>query len=248
MKLKLDWWTRLSLDKREAFAQGSKDVSPFLFGTIPLGFVTGIAMVSSGLGVIPSVLMTVLVFAGTAQLSSLPLFTAGAPGWVIILTAFVVNLRFMIYSTAVAPYFRSLSLRWKLALGYFLTDSGFALFMRRIHDHPEMPNAHWYFIGGGCTIGSSWMLSAISGIILAAQIPPEWQLRFAATLGILAILTPFLRRYPDLVAAVVGGGVAVLAINLPMRLGLIAGILAGMSAGIMTEYVLTRFVHSESTL
>lgn len=50
-----------------------------------MGIVTGVAMVRSGLGVWLPVLMSlvVVVFAGSAQLASLPLIATGAPMWVV---------------------------------------------------------------------------------------------------------------------------------------------------------------------
>ena len=66
------------------------------------------------------------------QFAALPLLVAGAPVLVIILTAFIVNLRFLIYSATVAPYFKHLPLRWKLLPRYFVTDTGFAMFMRNM--------------------------------------------------------------------------------------------------------------------
>ncbi len=112
---------------RSAYLGGAKAVWPFLFGTVPFGLVTGIATKAAGLSAPEAVAMTAMVFAGTAQIAAMPLLVAGAPGLVVVLTAFIINLRFMIYSATAAPYFRHLPLRWRFALGYFMTDTGFAL-------------------------------------------------------------------------------------------------------------------------
>ena len=50
-------------------------------------------------------LMSLLVYAGSAQLAALPLIVAGAPLWVIVATGLITNLRFVIYSAALRPYF-----------------------------------------------------------------------------------------------------------------------------------------------
>jgi predicted branched-subunit amino acid permease len=223
---------------RAAYLAGAKAVVPFLFGTIPFGLVTGIATKAAGLSVGASVAMTVMVFAGTAQLASVPLLAAGAPGIVVVLTAFIINLRFMIYSATAAPYFAHLSMRWKFLLGYFMTDTGFALFMRRVANQPQMRYRHYYFLGSGVTVATVWLITAAIGVTAGSKVPPEWRLEFAASLGILALLAPFVRSKPDFVAAAVGGAVALLASSLPMKLGLVAGALAGIAAGVMAEQFL----------
>ena len=56
------------------------------------GLMTGVAMVQAGLGVPMAVAMTLLVYGGSAQLAAIPLLAAQVPAWVILATAFCVNL------------------------------------------------------------------------------------------------------------------------------------------------------------
>jgi 4-azaleucine resistance transporter AzlC len=223
---------------RQAYLAGAAAVLPFLAGTVPFGLVTGIATKAAGLSALEAAAMTLIVFAGTAQLAALPLMVAGAPAPVIILTAFIINLRFVIYSATAAPYFRGLPLRWKLLLGYFVTDTGFALFMRRVAGRPDLAQRHWFFLGAGNLVAAVWILSAMAGVIAGARVPKSWQLEFAATLGILALLVPFVRNRPEFAAASTGGVVALLAGGLPLKLGLVCGALAGIAAGALTERML----------
>ena len=83
-------------------------------GIAAWGLVTGVAMVKSGLSLPVAVSMTVLVYAGSAQLAALPLIVAGAPLWVVFATAFCVNLRFVIYSAHWRKYFGHLPRRQRL--------------------------------------------------------------------------------------------------------------------------------------
>jgi len=225
---------------RQAYQAGVGAVLPFIAGTIPFGLVTGIATKAAGLSPLEAAAMTVIVFAGTAQIAALPLLAAGVPGVVIILTAFIINLRFVIYSATAAPYFRDLPLRWRLLLGYFVTDTGFALFIRRVADQPDLPYRHWYFLGAGNLVAVVWIASAVVGTLAGAQVPKAWQLEFAATLGILALLVPFVRGRAELAAAATAGSVALLASPLPMKLGLVCGAVAGIAAGAFSERMLAR--------
>ncbi len=220
---------------RTVYLAGSLAVLPFLAGTVPFGIVTGIATRAAGLSFWESVAVTLLVFSGTAQIAALPLMVAGAPPLVVVFTAFVISLRFVIYSAAAAAHFRKLSLAWRLVLGYFNTDTGFALFMRKMADQPDFAHRHWYYLGGGNMVALSWIVATIAGIHAGAQVPVAWRLEFAATLAILALMGPFVRSRPDLVAAIVGGGVALAAAALPMKLGLVCGAIAGIAAGTLAE-------------
>ena len=225
---------------RAAWIAGATGVAPFLIGTIPFGVVTGVATVAAGLSASEAVAMTLLVFAGTAQIAALPLLAAGAPVLVIILTAFIVNLRFLIYSATVAPYFKHLPLRWKLLVGYFVTDTGFAMFMRKVADKPTMEHRHFYFVGGGMMIAFVWCLAAFVGVFAGARVPLEWRLEFAATLAILALMAPVIRSRGEFAAAVIGGGVALAGAGLPLKLGLVLGAVAGIAGGALTDRVMKR--------
>src|SRR5262245_10960063 len=85
---------------RAEFERGARDLLPTSPGIAAWGLVTGVAMVKSGLAVPWALLLTFTAYAGTAQLACLPLMAAGAPLWVIAVTALVTNLRFVIYATA----------------------------------------------------------------------------------------------------------------------------------------------------
>src|SRR4029077_6164491 len=102
--------------------------------------------------------MTGFVFAGSAQLAALPLIAADAPVWGILLTATIVNLRFVIFSAGLQSYFRHLSLARRLLLGYLTSDLGYLLALRRWGGRQGTPASTeqiWFFLGLSCT---SWVV------------------------------------------------------------------------------------------
>ena len=103
-----------ALLRQPAFRQGVTDMLGTGLGVGAWGLVTGVAMVRSGLDPWLALLMSLTVYAGSSQLASLPLIAAGAPIWVVLLTGFVVNLRFVIYSAQWRFYFGHLP-RWLAA-------------------------------------------------------------------------------------------------------------------------------------
>ncbi|MOA32819.1 hypothetical protein D3C78_1540680 [compost metagenome] len=80
-----------------------------------------------------------------------------------------------------------------------------------------------------------WNLSVLAGIYLGAGIPEDWSLGFAIPLSFLALLIPSLRSPATIGAALTGGVLAVLAVDLPYNLGLLAGALGGIIAGLLLE-------------
>jgi predicted branched-subunit amino acid permease len=93
---------KLQREQVSALREGALASASLLIGMAPWGIVTGVAMVSAGLSRSEAVGMSLLVFAGSAQLAVLPLLIAKAPLWVMYATALVVNLRYIIYSGMLA--------------------------------------------------------------------------------------------------------------------------------------------------
>ena len=88
------------------FVRGARDMTSTALGIGAWGLLTGIAMAKSDLAMPLAVLMSLIVFAGSAQLAALPLLAGGAPLWVIWATALCVNLRFVIFSVGWRPLLR----------------------------------------------------------------------------------------------------------------------------------------------
>src|SRR5690606_38633074 len=95
-----------------------RDMGSVTPGVVAWGLVTGVAMVKAGLPLSIALLMSLSVFAASAQLAALPLMLAGAPLWVVWVTALCVNLRFVIFSAQMRVHMMSLPLRWRLVAGY----------------------------------------------------------------------------------------------------------------------------------
>jgi len=224
------------IDRRAAFRGGQRAIIPSLFGAGAWGMVSGVAMVKGGLTVPWAIMMSLLVYAGSAQLAALPLIVAGAPLWVIVATGLVTNLRFVIYSAALRPYFADQSLRKRAALGFFMTDFTFALFMRSAQEG-KLPGQHrdaWF--AGVCTNNwLTWQVFALTGIVAATYVPTDWGLEFTGTLALVALVGPSLITRPALAGAVLAAVVALLAHELPFKLGLFAGAIAGIVAATLTD-------------
>lgn len=222
--------------RREAFLQGQRAILPSLPGAFAWGLISGVAMVKGGLTVPWAITMSLLVYAGSAQLAALPLIVAGAPLWVIVATGLITNLRFVIYSAALRPHFADRSLAERAALGYFMTDFTFTRFMRSVQEGSlPVRNRDAWFAGVCASNWITWQVSALTGIIGASYVPTEWGLEFTGTLALVALVGPSLNARPAVVGAVVAAVVALLAFPMPFKLGLFCGAIAGITAATLAD-------------
>lgn len=220
--------------------RGARAAVPAAPGVVAWGLVTGVAMVKSGLAVPWAILISLTVYAGSAQLASLPLIAAGQPFWIVALAAFVTNMRFFIYSASLRRWFETYSLRRRAVLGYFTGDFTFAMFMQRATREGEFEHRDAWFLGAcGCN-WVVWQVASIVGIVAATAVPTAWGLQFAGTLALLALAIPACLQWPALAGAAVAAPVAVLARGLPLGLGLIVGIVAGIAAAVAVDARVAR--------
>jgi predicted branched-subunit amino acid permease len=224
-----------------AWREGFRAGLPSLFGIFAWGMVVGVAMIKSGLSIPQAFGMTLLVFAGSAQLASLPLIVANAPVWVIFVTALVVNLRFVIFSALLAPHFAHLPWKQRLLFGYTTGDMTVAMFLQRFPTEAPAPGKLSYLKGLMYPNWTAWQCGSIAGILLGSTVPSEWGLGFAGTLAMVCIMAPLVVNKAALCGVLVAGAVAVGAFGLPYKLGLLAAVLAGMLSAMAVEETLERF-------
>ncbi len=198
--------------------------------------VAGVAAVSAGIPVVQALAMSVVIFAGASQLAAADLIGRSAPAVVVVLTVLIINLRMMMYSASIAPYFRKQSARWKAGLAYLLTDQAYAVSLIRF-EQDETTSRRWYYLGIGVPLWVSWQIATIAGILLGTSVPSGWHLDFAVPLVFLAVLVPSVTDRATTVAAVVGGTTAVAADGLPFNLGLVTAAIVGILAGLLVEEV-----------
>ena len=219
-----------------------------MFGVAPgfaaWGLMTGVAMVKSGMSVIEATLMTVLVYAGSAQLAAIPLLVAGAPVWVILATAFCVNLRFVVFSAHLRAYLMHLPLGQRLLTGFLTTDLSYVLFVRRFPapgDTPAQRLAEQAYLAGNCGLcWGNWVGSSLAGIALANFIPTAWGLGFAGILALLGISFSLVSTRLRIIAALVAGAAAVAAFALPLKLNILVAIAAAVAVCLLLEQAARR--------
>ncbi len=222
------------------FKEGVRDGFPSLFGIAAWGLVVGVAMVKAGLTIPQALGMTLLVFAGSAQLAALPLMVAGAPIWVIFASALTVNLRFVIFSALLAPHFGHLPWYKRFLLGYTAGDMTVAYFLQKFPTEEPALGKVSYLKGLLYPNFSSWQIGSIAGIFLGSAVPEAWGLGFAGSLAILCLLVPMVMTSAAFAGVLVASVTAVLAFELPFKLGLLAAVVLGMMTSMAVQAVIER--------
>ena len=223
------------MDTREEFRRGLKEIVAPSLGISAWGLVTGVAMIKSGLTVPLAVLMSLVVYAGSAQLAALPLMAAGAPLWVVWATAFCMNLRFVIFSAHWRRYFGHLPRVQRLALTFLATDLNYVSFLRRFPELKPTPAQIPYFLGGASWNWISWQVPALLGIALADRVPADWDLGFAGVLALLGLAYSTLSGRNSWIASGIAAAAAVAAFQLPLKLNVVDAIAAGVAIGMLLD-------------
>ncbi|MFM9880754.1 MAG: AzlC family ABC transporter permease [Burkholderiaceae bacterium] len=231
--------TLRQLLRHPEFRSGARLTLSVAPGMAAWGLMTGVAMVKSGLSAFEAVAMTLLVFAGSAQLAALPLIAAGAPVAVILATGFCVNLRFVVFSAHLRDYLMHLPLAQRLLTGYLTTDLNYVLFTRA-HPLPgqdaQTRQAQLAFLAGGNVLNwVSWQSASLLGIVLAQSVPTHWGLGFAGTLALIGIACSLATTPLRRVAAGVSAAAAVAAFALPLRLNIVVAIAAAVALCLLLE-------------
>lgn len=221
--------------RTEAFWAGARTLIPLTPGVVPFGLVAGVMAIDLGLSPGMTMAMTLLFYSGSAQMAALQLLHNDVLPVAIVLTALIINLRFVMYSASLAPFLHHLPRRWTWPLSYMLSDQSYAICILKLSSGELGRFAHYFYAGTAVTMWLSWQLSVLAGVYLGASIPSAWSLSFAIPLSFLAILVPSIRSSASLGAAAVGGVVAVLAVDMPYNLGLVTASITGIVAGVLIE-------------
>jgi 4-azaleucine resistance transporter AzlC len=207
-------------------------MAPLWVGVAPFGLAYAVIARDAGLSVVETQALSVLVFAGSAQVSAVGLISRGAAGLEIVLTTFLLNVRHVLYGLALGRTTRIEGWRRPVAAA-FLTDEAFGIVAARGE------RSFAFLLGAELSLFTTWNLATLAGAFLGSAIPDPEKLGIDAVfpLAFLALLVPLVRTRAELTVALTAGAAAwVAARELP---GGIPVLVAGV-AGSMLGAWLTR--------
>lgn len=173
---------------KNTFMAGVKDCIPTLLGYLSIGFSFGIVGMVSGLSILEIAIISILIYAGSAQFILCALLLASTPISAIIFTIFVVNLRHFLMSLTVAPHLTQYSLLRNIGFGSLLTDETFGVAVNEVARSNKL-YGRW-MDGLNITAYLSWIASCVAGAYLGKWIPnaEQWGLDFALVAMFIALL------------------------------------------------------------
>jgi len=175
---------------------------------VPFAIAFAIAARAAGFTIYETQALSMLVFAGSAQLAVVALAGVGASAPAIVLTALVLNLRHLLYGLALGRDRRfSSSTRPPLPLlAAIITDESFGLQVRDARSHPR-GGSPAYLWGASLLLYAAFAAATYLGSLLGASLPnpSQFGLDFVFPLCFLALLLPLLRHRTDLATASLAG-------------------------------------------
>ncbi len=192
-----------------SFFRGMRLAVPVLLGYLPVGFTFGILAVQAGMNPLTVGLTSWFVYAGSAQLIAAGMLGAGAGPAAIIVTTFVVNLRHLLMSAALAPYLRPWSRPLQAWFSFEMTDETFALNLSRFSsagvDRAEA-------LGVNCLSHLAWTTGGVAGALFDKAIGDirPFGLDFALTGMFIALILPHVRVPRRLLALCSGAALSLI--------------------------------------
>lgn len=198
------------MNKRLLIVGAVLDTLPLAIAVLPWGVLTGALAIQIGLTVLQAQAMSLFVFAGAAQLSAMTLMPLGASIWSLMGSTFVISSRHLLYSVTFRQYVKSLSLSWRVSIGFLLTDEMFAV--SEAHTRRTGQFSALFALVSGLTFYIAWNLSTLLGIMLGdlAGDLEQLGLDFAIIATFIAMTFDRLGERPIFVAITVSGIAAVL--------------------------------------
>ncbi|MCL9776609.1 AzlC family ABC transporter permease [Vibrio sp. S4B1] len=215
------------------FLRGCLSMMPLSLAVVPWGFLAGSFAIESGLTFFEGQAMSAVLFAGAAQLVAMGMIKSGATLLTMMVTIFFITSRHFLYGLSMRESISPLPLKWRLGLGFLLTDELFALCG---HQSPQQFN-RWFALGAGLSFYLIWNVATMIGLVVGSQIPDlqQYGLEFAVAATFIAIVIPTIKSLATLLATFSALVTAVVLATMNVEMGLVIASVVGMSVGYVVE-------------
>jgi 4-azaleucine resistance transporter AzlC len=221
----------------KAVTKGASDMLPLSFAVLPWGILFGSLAVQRGFDWLEAQLFSGIVFGGAVQIVTVELMANNASLFTVLFSAFVISSRHFLYSLALRERLSVKPLRWRLGLGFLLTDELFAL----SGDRRAYRNRFrlYYALGAGGSFYLAWNLWTFIGIFAGTSLPDltELGLDFAIAATFIALVLPDIKTLASFSASVVAGVASVTFTLWEFDLSLVCAALLAMCVGFSIEKV-----------
>ena len=220
---------------RIAFSRGAIACLPLTLACAPWGLLAGSTAIDAQLSPLQSQGLSLFVFAGAAQLVAIGMIKGGASVISILVTTLLLTSQHLLYAMHLRPLVAPLPGKWRLGLGFLLTDEFFAL----VSPFDRQTFNRWYALGVGLCMYVGWNVFTLLGVVLGKSIPGLDQigLEFSIAATFIALITPIVRNLPTVVCVAVSLLCVVLFSAWQWESAIVLAGLAGMCAGYVCKRV-----------
>lgn len=214
-----------------AIRKGIMDMLPLSLAVLPWGVLFGSLAVQRGFSGLEAQLFSLLVFGGSVQLVSVELIANGTSLATVLVSAFIISSRHFLYGLSLRDRISPQPARWRLSLGFLLTDELFAL-----SGHTRSYKTQlrlWYALGAGGSFYLAWNLWTLVGIVAGTTFPDltHLGLDFAIACTFIALVVPEIKSLATLISVLVAAFAAVIFSLWDFELALISAVLLAMLVG-----------------
>ena len=204
---------------------------PITFGYIPMGIGYAALAIKAGLTPFQTVIMSVLIYAGAGQIMVATMLASGATMLAIVLSSFVVNLRYFVMNTVVFNKLEEAPLPLRIFTSHLAVDESFAMFSLMEE------SSIWTYIGLAGIAWLSWILGAVIGVLILNILPIIVANSFNISLYALfvALLIPAVKDSKELAILVIA--TAILNVILQLFIGNWSLIVATLLGAIIGIYI-----------
>ncbi len=206
-------------------------ILPLSIAVIPWGILTGALAVEAGFSPLQAQCLSLLVFAGAAQISAVSMVSTGVPVLSIFGSTAVISARHLLYSVVFRSHLQTYSRPLRVLIAFVLTDEMFVVSEANTRRTGHF--SYQFALISGFTFYVVWNLATLVGILAGEYLGnlDSWGLDFAIVATFIAMTFDQLKGRPEVVTVFVSGLVAVVLKPVFSDSYIILAAMAGMLSG-----------------
>jgi predicted branched-subunit amino acid permease len=210
-----------------------RDAVPMVAALAPFAVLIGVTIGAAPGNPAAGLSGSLLLYAGSAQLSAITLLSQGASALSIVAAIALVNARFLVYSAALAPHFAGQPRWFRWGAPHFIVEPSFGLTSAR-NDLTDAARFRRYWLTVNAVIATGWTAMMAVGVVAGPVVPDVPAVQFLPTAAFLTMLVPGISSRPALVATLAAAATAV-TVPVPGAARVLTGLLIGAVAGLLAE-------------
>ena len=173
----------------KSFFYGLSQSLTIVIGYTPVAITFGILATQFGLTFWEAGLMSFFVYAGASQFIAIEMIHQGATPLMIGVTTLIINIRHLLMSLSIVPFFPQRTLPWSMGLAQGLTDETFVLNTKVLKDVDGEENRRRVMLGVNIGAFATWVIFTVLGGLIGKWLPVQFSGFQFALLALFIILT-----------------------------------------------------------